>query len=196
MRTRRGFTVVELVVVMVIMAILLVLASFSISQSRANARDTERRADIEILARGLEARYVQGGLNPAVTTKPANVDKGSYPSTNEMVHILGRVQADFTPTQIVGGYGPVALPGTTVEAFSPPGETGAYDGFEISSGSCAVEDKTCIAAFITPDDYYYEPINESGTRCNSNVVACVRFNLYWEYETGDTSLQQYRSRRQ
>ncbi len=196
MLTRRGFTVVELVVVMVIMAILLVLAGLSISRSQANARDTERKADIDVLARGLEARYVQGGLNPAVTAKPANVTPGSYPSTNEMVHILGRVQANFTPTQIVGGYGPTALPGTTVQAFSPPSWTGAYDGFEISSGSCGVEDKTCIAALITASNYYYEPINADNTRCNSNVVACVRFNLYWKYETGDTSLQQYRSNHQ
>lgn len=56
MYTRRGFTVVELVVVMVIMAILLAIGGLAIGSSRANARDAERTSDIEILARGLETR--------------------------------------------------------------------------------------------------------------------------------------------
>lgn len=194
MLTRRGFTVVELVVVMVIMAILLTLAGLSISASRANARDTQRTASVDILARGLEARYTQGKLNQAVTVAPANVAPGSYPSTNEMRHIMGQSVAGFTPVQIANGYGPAALPGTALEAFSPPGIS-AYTGLTLPS-ACTIENTTCIGGVVTKDTYYYEPIDTDGTLCNTNTKYCVRFNLYWRRETGDTTLQTYRSKHQ
>ncbi len=197
MRTRRGFTVVELVVVMVIMAILLVLASFSISQSRANARDTERNADAESLARGIEARYVQGKLNNAVTVAPAYVKAGTYPTVNEMNHIKGQSVTGFTPNQITDGYGPVAFPGTSITSFAPPG-TSNYSGFVVSACS-AVEDKTagsCLQTTTTKDTYVYEPIDASGALCSNTAAGCVRFNLYWRLETSAGTLQQYRSKHQ
>lgn len=183
MLIRRGFTVVEVVVVMVVMAILLTLAGLSISSTRSNARDTERNTDIEILARGLESRYTQGGLNNAVTARPSNVTQSSYPSTNEMQHIIGQSATGFTPAQIVGGYGEIALPGTTAQAFSPPGVSGSYAGFVLASGACAIENKVCILAAINPSQYYYEPIDKDGVLCNGTSEPCVRFNLYWERET-------------
>lgn len=197
MRTRRGFTVVELVVVMVIMAILLVLASFSISQSRANARDTERTADADALSRGIEARYAQGELNKAITTAPTYVKAGTYPTSNEINHIKGQSVSGFDPIQIAEGYGPVAFPGTSIASFAPPG-TSSYSGFVVSTCS-PVENKTagsCLQTATTKDTYVYEPIDASGGLCDSTAAGCVRFNLYWRLETDLTTLQQYRSKHQ
>lgn len=60
-----GFTVVELVVVMVIMAILLTLGVASYNSYQVNVRDSERLADINAIATGLEARYDKG--NSSIT---------------------------------------------------------------------------------------------------------------------------------
>ena len=198
MYTRRGFTVVELVVVMVIMAILLAIGGLAIGSSRANARDAERTSDIEILARGLETRYTRGKINPAVTAVPAYVKPGTYPSINEMNHIIGQSVTGFTPAQITTGYGPIALPGTSVEAFSPPGQLN-YAGFTVSSCSAAIEVLTaaaCLDTLTTKDTYVYEPIDANGALCVDTVEGCVRFNLYWKRETGSTTLQQLRSKHQ
>ena len=55
MNARRGFTIVEIVIVMVIMAILIGLAVLNISSTQANARDNKRKTDVENIARGLES---------------------------------------------------------------------------------------------------------------------------------------------
>ena len=193
MRMRWGFTVIELVVVMVIMAILLLLAGLTISSSRERSRDVERAADVENLGRGLESSYTQGPLNSAVTTVPSYVTAGSYPGTNEMKHIIGQTVSGFAPTQVTDGYGPTALPGTTAESFSPPTATGAYGGFVISS-CAAIENTTCLNANVTSGTYFYEPITKDGTLCT--LGDCVRFNLYWQREQGDTTRQVFRSKHQ
>lgn len=183
---------------MVIMAILLAVGGLSIRSSQANARDTERTADIEILARGLETRYTRGKINPNVTAVPAYVKPGTYPSINEINHIIGQSVAGFTPAQITTGYGPIALPGTSIDAFSPP-RLSNYDGFTVSTCSAAVENTAagaCLDTLTTTDKYVYEPIDADNNLCTNTASGCVRFNLYWKRETGDTTLQQLRSKHQ
>lgn len=185
MLRRRGFTIVELVIVMVIMAILLVLGTVSFSSVQLKARDNERKTDIAVIARGLEVRYKDG--NPVVTA-PSYVARGSYPSTMEMQHILGVNQATFTPAQITGGYATTALPGTQLTTFLPPGISSG--GFNIiCTSSCgAAANYSAIAAITTKDTYVYEPVNTSGNICMTGE--CTQFNLYWRSEapTDDTNL--------
>ncbi len=199
MLNRRGFTVVELIVVMVIMAILLILASVSISKSRANARDTQRSSNVDVLARGLEARYAQGPLNPAVTT-PIYVKAGTYPSINEMWHIMGKTVTGFSPTQVVGGYGPVALPGTTVATFTGIVSSTNYGGVYMpcdanaTQSACGDAESSNYNLMASTAGIVYEPIAADGNICVA--TECVRYNLYWRKETDPTPLQKYRSRHQ
>lgn len=198
MRRWSGFTIVELVVVMVIMAILLTLASFSISGSQANARDNQRNTDVAIIARGLETRYKEG--NPRVTA-PSYVTPGSYPDINEMAHIIGGSNNSFLPNQVVGGYSNDALPGTSVESFSPPGAADTpYAGFIIAScsGTCSSANDSSASgsaagSAVTKSQFYYEPIDANGKICSG--VSCVRYNLYWHTEVDNTS-HVLRSKRQ
>lgn len=190
MQRRLGFTIVELVVVMVIMAILLTLATFNISGSQANARDNERNTDMAVVARGLETRYKEG--NPDVTA-PSYVAPGSYPDITEMAHILGASNASFTPTQIAGGYPSDALPGTVAANFSPPGAASTpYAGFVIAScaGTCGAANDSAVTgsttgSAVTKAQYYYEPIDANGNICSG--VPCVRYNLYWHTEVDNLS---------
>jgi len=53
----RGFTVVELIVVISIMGILLTLGTISLTGLMANGRDSERKGDVEAIAMHLENYY-------------------------------------------------------------------------------------------------------------------------------------------
>ncbi len=184
---------------MVIMAILLTLAGFAIAGSRANARDAQRAANVDTVARGLEVRYTNGN---STITNTGIADAGTYPSIIEIQHIKGQTVSSFSPTSVTGGYGPTALPGTTVESFSTVPATTNYAGLvpicTTLAGCSAItaENKTSttIVNFPATSGMLYEPINASGTICYSGD--CVRFNLYWHKETEFTTLQSYRSKHQ
>lgn len=192
MRRWTGFTIVELVVVMVIMAILLTLAGFSLNRSQANSRDAERNSDIAIIARGLEARYREGNPQSGL---PTYVQPGSYPDVDEMAYIIGNTVSTFTPTQVSGGFSNEALPGTSVANFTPPQVSGAaYAGFTIATcttaGSCASASDSgtngSTTGSSTPvSQYYYEPIDADGKICKTTT--CVRYNLYWKTEVDNQS---------
>jgi prepilin-type N-terminal cleavage/methylation domain-containing protein len=57
---RRGFTIVELVIVIAIMAVLLTLGVVNVRASQIDARDAERKTDIETIAQHLETFYTSG----------------------------------------------------------------------------------------------------------------------------------------
>lgn len=60
---RRGFTIIELVIVITIMAILMTMGVVNFRSSQANARDTQRKTDIESIAQHLETYYTSGTDN-------------------------------------------------------------------------------------------------------------------------------------
>lgn len=53
-----GFTIVEIVVVLTIIASLLTLASLSLTSAAKRSRDNERRADIEMMSQCLENNFL------------------------------------------------------------------------------------------------------------------------------------------
>jgi prepilin-type N-terminal cleavage/methylation domain-containing protein len=180
MRRQRGFTIVELVVVLTIMAILLVLVTVGLNASQVNARDAKRKADIEAISRGLEVRYKQG--NQKITSAPGvNYSAGGYPGVLEYLHLLGwdLTNNNFVPAQVVGGYLTEALPGTSPSNFMSPGKN--Y-GIDIYCFFCGVgpEDSARINSIVTTDKYIYEPLTATGGQCNGEQ--CERYNLYYRTE--------------
>jgi prepilin-type N-terminal cleavage/methylation domain-containing protein len=190
MRKQRGFSIVELVVVLTIMAILLTLAIVGLNGSQVNARNAKRKADVEAIARGLETYYKQG--NPRAAGPPGFSDPGQYPGTNEMLHIQGTSRTGYTPAQIVGGYLTDALPGTTASNYIPPGASTNSFGI-ICVWSCQPAETASVTnAATTQTNYIYEPVGDNGEICaNGN---CRAYNLYYRLEDG--SLQPVRSEHQ
>ena len=70
---RRGFTIVELLIVITIMGILLVLGVANLRSSQISARDSERKTDIDSIALHLDTYYTSGS--------DYSTTFGKYPST-------------------------------------------------------------------------------------------------------------------
>lgn len=178
---------------MVIMAILLTLSVVAIGSVQRDARDRERQADVEQLARGLEQRYVQGNsvvLRTGIDGNSADVNTavaGGYPSVLEALHITGWDLAvnNYHPTKIPNGYRVEALPGTTKDSFTAPGQT-LYAAFNVYCFFCGVgpENQAYLSTLVTKDTYIYEPLTASGQQCNDEI--CARFNLYYRKEADST----------
>ena len=67
MRTKnnKGFTIIELIVVIAIVAVLATIIITSVNQFQAKARDAKRKADISQIVKGLGMYYILHGSYPA-----------------------------------------------------------------------------------------------------------------------------------
>ena len=179
----RGFTVVELIIVMVAMAVLLTLTMLSMKGYQANARDEERKGDIDSIARGLEQRYISGNSKATGTY----ITKGTYPSVNELQHAKGSTIADLTPTAVAGGYLTTLFPGTSDSTFITP-DNGQL--IPICTATCTPN----ASATTTISTYVYAPYDVNDNICIN--TACIKYDLYYRKETTPTILERVMSKRQ
>ncbi|MGB4420245.1 MAG: type II secretion system protein, partial [Candidatus Saccharimonadales bacterium] len=149
MNMRRGFTVVELVITITIMAILLTLGVVNMRGSQANSRDAERKADIETIAKHLETYYTSGTDGQTPTYE--------YPST-ELVS-----NGTSYMTQV--------LRDINVASLTAPGIDDPVATFIPATNN--VQSIAGILPQPTINQYIYQPIRKDGTLCdpsNSNIV--------------------------
>lgn len=156
----RGFSIVELMVVITVLATLLVLGTVNLRGSQDNATDAERKTDIESIGFHLEAFY-KSGTDGSTTI-------GRYPSTALVV--------DSTSiTQMLRDIDP--------KSFRAPGvETG-------TSLVEATNDTQTTAGVMpqpTTSQYVYQPIQNNGALCTLETQECRKFNLYFRLATDNT----------
>lgn len=77
-RANRGFTIVELLIVIVVIGILAALVVTTYNGIQQKARDTERKTDINALHGQIEAYQAQNGKYPTL----ANVNDATFRSNN------------------------------------------------------------------------------------------------------------------
>jgi prepilin-type N-terminal cleavage/methylation domain-containing protein len=158
---RRGFSIVELLIVITIMGVLLTLAVVNMHGTQVNARDAERKGDIESIALSLEAFYKTGVDGTTVF--------GRYPST---------ALADGSATSITN-----ALRDADLKSFTPPGATSYATGFLAATNN--TQTTTGILPQPTISTYVYQPLRQDGTLCN-DYTYCQKFNLYYMLEADNT----------
>lgn len=120
----QGFTLVEVSIVMVILAILLVITISTGAEYAVSSRDAERMADIRIITDGLE-RYYRTQPSSAGVTYPSTTlgataiaqfigeaDAMSAPGAVGLSFIIAASSSDQTPTAQQYIYQPLHIDGT------------------------------------------------------------------------------------
>ncbi|OGM32513.1 hypothetical protein A2803_03560 [Candidatus Woesebacteria bacterium RIFCSPHIGHO2_01_FULL_44_21] len=104
---RKGFTLLEVLVVIVIIIIVFSAMAFALGGSRQQARDERRKADLALIASGLEKYRADCGVYPtaayynAVTTGANLVGNGSTPAcTSASVYMDNKPGDPESPSRI------------------------------------------------------------------------------------------------
>lgn len=160
---RRGFTIVELVIVVTIMAILLVLGVVNLRSAQASARDDERRTDIENLSLHLEIFY-RSGIEGSANT-------GRYPSDGLV---------DYGASFITEN-----LRDLDLKSVMAPGVTDPLVTLKMANNN------TQTTAGVSPQpstsEYIYQSLQQDGTLCTETLQMCSKFNLYYRLEVAAIS---------
>lgn len=156
MKRSKGFTLVELLITMSIMVILLILVVVNLRSNQANARDDQRKSDVNAIAQQLETYYEAG--TPTTSA-------GQYPGTND-INTLTEIQTLLPDLDTKDLWAPnVSTSGTmswtvatSTTAPTPDVNTFVYMPLTDSGGLCTTAGSTA-------------------------PTECRKFNIYYALET-------------
>ncbi len=147
---QQGFTIVELLIVIVVIGILAALVITTFTGIQQKARDTERQTDIKALQGQVEAYYAQKGNYPTRT----NVNDGTWRGAN----MKGLDAEALKDPKNSGASGSLAA---TVSA------TGyRYDVLTTGDATCEADETTCAKYTLEADMEQSGVANYSKTNLN------------------------------
>lgn len=115
----QGFTLVELLVVVSIIAILSVIGVATFTNVQKNARDARRKADIDAIAAAFESTYSNGAYS---TVQASNFSSGTTPNDplNDTTngYVYNTVNPAATAVEITAGTASIAPIGTANTSFT------------------------------------------------------------------------------
>ncbi|MFZ2125273.1 MAG: type II secretion system protein [Candidatus Saccharimonadales bacterium] len=161
---RRGFTVVELVIVITIMGILLVLGVVNLRTAQASGRDSERKSDVETIANLLDSYYKTGLVSGVVT-----ITAGTYPTT-----IIATSGVEYMEA---------ALNDIDIDALKAPGITDPTQTFVAATNNVQTASGVLGPSNQPPtiNQYVYQPIRSNDALC-TGTDECRKFNIYVRLE--------------
>ncbi|MDB5165743.1 MAG: hypothetical protein JWM00_633 [Candidatus Saccharibacteria bacterium] len=170
MASSRGFTIIELLITITVMLILIMLAVVNLRSTQLNARDSDRKSDVESIARRLDSLYKTGYPTTVALTQY------SYPSQATIVDDATSRQAIFS----------VLPDGVLVDPLSSA-TSSIVKATNLNTGllSAGATPVTPFPSATNP--YVYQPISTTGVLCTTTALTCRSFNLYYWSEVTPTT---------
>lgn len=148
---KEGFTIVELLIVIVVIGILALLVITTYSGIQQKARNSKRQSDVAAIQTQLEAFYQQGGYYPSL----ADMNSASWLSSNMKSLDQNALIDPSNPTQ------------SKTLVASPAAKSYAYAVTDASGASCEATDTNCAKYTLTAT--YEGTVNGSSTTSKSNL---------------------------
>jgi prepilin-type N-terminal cleavage/methylation domain-containing protein len=149
-KRNQGFTIVELLIVIVVIGILALLVITTYSGIQAKARNSKRTSDIKSLQTHLEAFFQSNGYYPS----RADMNTGSWLTTN-----MKSLDQNALSDPKAGG--------SKTLAASPAASAYAYQPLDSSDASCEATDTNCAKYTLTAT--YEGTVNGSTTSVAKNL---------------------------
>lgn len=151
---KRGFTVIELILVITIIGILTTIGVVNVVGSQVIARDDERKNDAEMIALSLESFYNAGPSDRATW--------GGYP---------GHLNIATKPLQLQ------VLRDIDIKALYAPNAVTTSDETSLASTTSTEPQEPTV------NQYIYQALKYDDSSCmDSTDNECVKFNLYYRLE--------------
>jgi prepilin-type N-terminal cleavage/methylation domain-containing protein len=143
MKNQKGFTLVELLAAMAIIAVLIGLAVFGINLAQRSARNTQRRSAARDISLAVQAYYEQNGAYPASITwaaGSATVATGNVVTLTGPTSYKGAITTGNPAAPSAAADGTYWSYGTTTNGYkicvNLEGVTASYNGGTDSAAAC------------------------------------------------------------
>lgn len=147
----KGFTIVELLIVIVVIGILALLVITTYSGIQAKARNSKRQTDIQAVQTQLEAFFSQNGYYPSL----ADMNSSSWLDTNMKSLDQTALSDPSNPTQ------------SKTLVATPTAKSYAYAVTDSSGNSCESTDTNCAKYTLTAE--YEGTVNGQDKYTKSNL---------------------------
>ncbi len=166
---RGGFSIIEIIVTVTVLGILLTLAVVSMSSSQVNARDTERKSDVESIA-----LYFENYRKNNATTELDGLSFSGWSYPDRVII--------SSPT-----YFKQVLPDIPSTVLRAPGVKES-DPMSLIIATNATQTTSGVTPQPTTSQYIYQPLTATGTLCNDLFLqgGCAKFNIFYRLESDDT----------
>ena len=150
-KRNQGFTIVELLIVIVVIGILALLVITTYSGIQAKARNSKRQTDVASLQTQIEAFFSQNGYYPSLT----DLNTSAWLTTNMKSLDQNALIDPSNPTQ------------SKTLVAAPAAKSYAYAVTDSSGASCEATDTNCAKYTLTAT--YEGTVNGATTYSKSNL---------------------------
>lgn len=157
-----GFTIIELIVVITIMAVLLSLGFVNLRSTIVTSRDQQRATDVNNFRLALESFYKTGYSGSTAYNR--------YPS-------LDQLNNGATSLKTI-------LPGFDNKNLIAPDMTVVTDTLVLATNN--TETTTGVTPQPTVNQYVYQPLTKDEVLCSTVSQQCQKFNIYYRQESDNT----------
>lgn len=158
-KRNEGFTIVELLIVIVVIGILALLVITTYSGIQQKARNSKRQTDLNSLQTQIEAFYSQNGYYPSLK----DLNSNTWRTTN-MKSLDANAIKDPSATAAACD---LTSDTSTCLVASPALKAYAYAVTDSSGASCETDDTTCAKYTLTAS--YEGTVNNQTTFVKSNL---------------------------